>query len=261
VAITRIASSSSALETRGSGASPPGRLLAVRRVGARRADRDADAERLREHERVARPRAPVARDAALVHDPGDGQAVERDVVVDRVPARDDGARLRDLLRAAAQDLLEHLVREDLHRKRRERERHDRTPAHRVDVREGVRRRNRAEQTRIVDDRREEVDGLDDRRAAGQAVHRRVVRPLVPDEQARVRGRGQLLQKRGEVELTDLAGSTRARRERRERGDAAWKMSQGKSYQVSAVAPTEQHEEGTPTLLCWEPTQLRSRRRH
>jgi hypothetical protein len=85
------------------------------------------------------------------------------------------------------------VREDLHRKRRERERHDGTAAHRVDVGERVGGRDRAEEPRIVDDRREEVDGLDDGRAAAEAVDRRVVRRLVPDEQVRVGGRGQLLQ--------------------------------------------------------------------
>jgi hypothetical protein len=42
---------------------------------------------------------------------------------------------------------------------------------------------------------------------------------MPDQQVRVRRGGQLREKRGEVELTDLAGSTRARRERREGGIA------------------------------------------
>jgi hypothetical protein len=40
---------------------------------------------------------------------------------------------------------------------------------------------------------------------------------VPDQQVRIRRWRKLREKRGQVELTDLAGSTRARRERRERG--------------------------------------------
>jgi hypothetical protein len=39
---------------------------------------------------------------------------------------------------------------------------------------------------------------------------------MPDQQVRIRWRRQLPEKRGKVELTDLAGSTRARRERRKR---------------------------------------------
>jgi len=53
-------------------------------------------------------------------------------------------------------------------------------------------------------------------AVGDPIDGGVVRLGVPDDQIRIGGRGQLGEKRGKVELTYLAGSTRTRRERRER---------------------------------------------
>jgi hypothetical protein len=123
---------------------------------------------------------------------------------------------------AAQNFFEDLRRQHLHGKRGERQCDDRAAAHRVDIRERVRRRDRAEEPRIVDDRGEEVDRLDDRLPSAEPVHGGVVRRLVADQEVRVREGGKLLQKRGEVELTDLAGSTGARRERRQRGMALGK---------------------------------------
>ena len=118
--------------------------------------------------------------------------------------------------AAPQDLLEHLGREDFHRKRRQREGEDRASTHGVDVREGVRRGNPSEEPRIVDDGREEVDRLDDGVASGDPVDRGVVRFGVADEQVRIGPRRQLRQDLGKVELRDLARAAGARRERRER---------------------------------------------
>ena len=81
----------------------------------------------------------------------------------------------------AQDLLEDFQRQDIGGKRSDCQTEDRRCAHRVNVGDRVRRCNRTEQIRIVDDRREEVDGLRDRLVAADAQNRRVVVRLMTDE--------------------------------------------------------------------------------
>ena len=108
-------------------------------------------------------------------------------------------------------------RQDLHRERDDRQREDRAPAHRVDVGERVGRRDPAEEARIVHDRREEVDRLDDRLAAAQPVDRGVV------GLARCRRAGSdpspagtFRSRADRSNWPDLAGAAGARGERRER---------------------------------------------
>ena len=77
----------------------------------------------------------------------------------------------------------------------ERERHqvqrgDRARAHRVDVGERVRRGDPAEVVRVVDDRREEVDGRHDRQVVGHPVDRGVVGRLRRPPAARDRRSGE-----------------------------------------------------------------------
>ena len=81
-----------------------GQHVVVDGVLAQRVRDDAGAERLGEHEDVADLRAGVAPDAVGMHEPGDGEAVERLGGRDRVPAEDRRAgRDRDV-GPAAQDL-------------------------------------------------------------------------------------------------------------------------------------------------------------
>ena len=91
----------------------------------------------------------------------------------------------------------------------------RQAAHREDVVQRVRRRDRAEVAGIVDDRREEVDREHERALVVEPVHRCVVRRVEADEQAlRLRGHEaaqQLLESRGGV----LRGATAGRREVRQ----------------------------------------------
>ena len=56
----------------------------------------------------------------------------------------------------------------------------------IDVRQRVRRGDLPEEVWIVDDRREEVDRLDEREIVGQHEDPRVVEGLAADEQARIR---------------------------------------------------------------------------
>ena len=67
---------------------------------------DAEAERLGQHERVARARARVRHDARRVHDARHGQAVDRLVRLDGVPAHDVDPGLLRLVGPAAQDVAE-----------------------------------------------------------------------------------------------------------------------------------------------------------
>ena len=69
---------------------------------------------------------------------------------------------------------EHVRAERLERERDEVQRADRRGAHRVDVGQRVGRRDPPEVIGVVDDRREEVDGLDDRQLVGELGRRRVV---------------------------------------------------------------------------------------
>ena len=69
------------------------------------------------------------------------------------------------------------------------QRGERLTAHRVDVGQRVRRGDLPEQIRIVDDRREEVDGLHEREIVGQHEDARVVERLAPNDEARIRLHG------------------------------------------------------------------------
>ena len=94
-------------------------------------------------------------------------------------------------------------------KRGDGERQHRQAAHGEDVVQGVRRRDRAEIVGIVDERRKEVDGEDERSLVVQPVDGRVVGRREPDEE--VLGLGgqesgqQLLESRGRILRRAAAG--------------------------------------------------------
>ena len=121
---------------------------------------------------------PVGMDGA-----DDGEPVLRLVVSDRVAAREDRAGAAHDLVRSGEDLAQHLGRQLL-REGRDREREQRHAAHREDVVERVRRRDRAEVARVVDDRREEVDREDERALVVEPVDRGVVGRIEPHEQIR-----------------------------------------------------------------------------
>ena len=116
--------------------------------------------------------------------------------------------LRRFLRAAAQDLVQHFQRQHVGRKGRDGEPEDRGRAHGVDVGDRVRRRDGAEEIGIVDDRREEIDGLRDGLIAADAQHGGIVVGGVSDEKIPQPFLGRELREDGsQVILTQLAGST------------------------------------------------------
>ena len=148
----------------------------------------------------------------------DGETVLRLVVADRVAACEDRARAADDLVGAREDLAQHLRRQLL-RKCGDREREQRRPAHREDVVECVRRRDRAEVAGVVHDRREEVDREDERALVVEAIDGGVVRRIEPHEQVgcvdRDEAGEQLLEPRRRV----LRGTPTRPRERGERRGA------------------------------------------
>jgi hypothetical protein len=87
----------------------------------------------------------------------------------------------------AQDLAEHVRPERVQRVGHEVQGADRAPAHRVDVRERVGGGDAPKGVRVVDDRREEVRGLDDREVLGELHHPGVVGGVGRHEHARVGG--------------------------------------------------------------------------
>ena len=97
-------------------------------------------------------------------------------------ADDRDPRSRRDVGAAAHDLAQDVPAELLERKRDDVHRRQRHPAHRVDVRQRVRRRDPAEVVRVVDDRREEVDRHHECDLIGQLEHRSVVGGVRADEQ-------------------------------------------------------------------------------
>ncbi len=106
---------------------------------------------------------------------GDGEPELRLGIIDRVPADDDDPSLCALIRAALEDLTEHVEGELRAGEPRDVECEARRAPHGVHVAQRVRRRNRAEPVRLVHDRGEHVHGLDQRQVRGNAIHARIVR--------------------------------------------------------------------------------------
>src|SRR6185437_2583165 len=136
----------------------------------------------REDEDVADGGVGVAEDAARIGAAGHGDAELELFVDDGVATDDDRAGLVDLVLPAAQDFGEDLERQLAGGETDDVERGERLAAHGVDVGEGVGGGDLAEGVGVVDDRREEVDGLDEREIVGEDEHAGVVEGLAPDEE-------------------------------------------------------------------------------
>ena len=99
--------------------------------------------------------------------------------------------------------------EPLLREAGDRERGQRTAAHRVDVADRVRRGDLAVDVRVVDDRREEIDRLHERRPALPPVHTRIVRGPEVDQDTVIGLRGDVTQHLSELACGEFARSTGA----------------------------------------------------
>ena len=172
-------------------------------------------ERLGQNETIADDGVGVAQNAARVHATSHGQPVLQLFVDDGVTADDERARLVNFFLAAAQNLGEDgdwkfagWKPDDVHRGHR-------FAAHREHVGQRIGRGDLTKQEWIVDDRREEIDGLHEREIVGQHKDPRVVEGLTPDNEARIRLEGQTAQRARQVTRTQLRRSARATGERGE----------------------------------------------
>ena len=136
---------------------------------------DAGAEPLGEDQPIAGARAGVGPDAIGIDRAGHGIAELHLGIAYRVAAEQRDAGFAQLVVAAQEDLLDGVGVEDLVGKPRDRQRRHGRPAHRVDVAERVGGGDLAVSERVVDDRREEVHRLHERRAAARPpVHTGIV---------------------------------------------------------------------------------------
>ena len=115
-------------------------------------------------------------------------------------------------RTAFEYALQDLQIERVDRKRGDVQRTDRLAAHRVNVRQRVRGGDASEIVRIVDDGREEVDGLHDGQIVAQPKHARVVGGAETHEHALVLGQRQVAQDLRQLGEAEFTRSTRAGRE-------------------------------------------------
>ena len=157
----------------------------VRKSGLERGGDDADAERLGQHEHVARLRADVLEDVLRVDEAGDAQTVFRLVVLNGVSAGDDAAGLHGLVVPALQNGADGIERkaarhaEQIHRQLRH-------AAHGVHVGERVRCGDLTEEVGIVHDGREEVHRFDHGHVVRHAVNTGIVAAVVAHQQPRVK---------------------------------------------------------------------------
>ena len=81
--------------------------------------------------------------------------------------------------------------------------------HCIDIADGVRRGDLTVHVGVVDDRREEVDGLNERRTSLPSVHTRIVRGPKVDQDPVVNGRGYVTQHLSELASGEFTRSTGA----------------------------------------------------
>ena len=139
---------------------------------------------------------------------GDRHAIFDFLVNNTMAADDDRAAFFDFIGAAfeylAEDLDGHLSfrkADDIHRRLW-------LSAHGVNVAQRIRRRDQAESIRIIDNRSEEIHGIDNGEIGSQTKHSGVVGRFRPDQHIGVVEFRQLVQDLHEVGGAELSGSTR-----------------------------------------------------
>ena len=132
---------------------------------------------------IARLRAGVGEDARRIDGAGDRIAKLDLAIADRVPAEQRDAGFAQLVEAAAEDRGDGFGIEIVFGKRRDRQRRERTAAHRIHVAQRIGRGDLAVEIRVVHDRREEIDRLHQRRSTLPRVHTGIVRSPVVNQDA------------------------------------------------------------------------------
>lgn len=150
--------------------------------------------------------------------PGDCESELRCGVVDRVSTDKCAAGLGQYLDSTVDDVRRQTPREFVSGPGQELERREGSAAHRIDIGECIRRGDASPRTGIVDDRREEVDGLYEGEIVGNPIDGGVIRPVDPNEEIRVLcdvGSGQTAQNLRQLVRSELACSAGAVAVRRE----------------------------------------------
>src|SRR5258705_7695639 len=130
-------------------------------------------------------------------------------ILDGVTAEQRDPRLAEFVEAAAENGADRFRFEAFFRKCCDRQRRQRPAAHRIDVADGIGGGDLAVAVWVVDNRREKIDGLDERRAALPPVHTRIVRGPEVDQDTVVGGRGNVTQHLSELACGEFARSTSA----------------------------------------------------
>ncbi len=133
----------------------------------------ARSDRFRQQKDIARARADIPPNSLRVDDAGNCVPKLNIVVSNRMAADDAAFCFRHFRKATANDLLEN-VRCTFVRKANDRKRGNRFSAHGIHVTQRIRRRNLSECKWIIDNRREEIDGLNHRHFRAQQIHPGVV---------------------------------------------------------------------------------------
>src|SRR5262245_17255138 len=115
----------------------------------------------------------------------------------------------ELVKAAPEDRSNRVSLESVLGKAGDRQRSQRPPTHRIDVAERVRRGNLTVNVRIIDNWREEVDRLHERRPTLPSEHTRIVRCPIVDQDPVVRFSGNDAQHLSELARGEFAHSTSA----------------------------------------------------
>jgi hypothetical protein len=168
---------------------------------------DPGTERFGEDKGISGLHADVADHLIGMHDSGDGHAVLQLFVDDAVAADHDRACCPDALRSAVDDVGQHAEIELTFWERDDVERRSRSTSHCVHVAQRVRRSDLAERIRVVHNRREEVDGVDDRQILPQTEYPCVVGRFRSDDQIGMRERREAVQHVQQVGRAELGRST------------------------------------------------------
>ena len=136
----------------------------------------------------------------------DGEAQFDLIILDAVPAHERDTGLLENLHCAVKHLKNNLARQFFGGKRQHAQRRARLAAHGVDVGETIRRADFAEETRVIDARREHIHGLHQAKIVRDAINRRVIGGGEAGEDRRVVHRREPAQQRIQVGWRDLRGA-------------------------------------------------------
>ena len=174
-----------------------------------------------------------------MHHAGDRHPIFEFFVDDRVAADYNSSGLSGPLRAAADDLAQHLEVQLALRERDDIQRRLRLGAHRVDVTQRVGRRHLAENVRVVNDGREKVHGVDDGEIRPQAEYSCIVGRFRTDNHVGRFKRCEAVQHLQQVGRAELRRSTSGRDSLRQ------------SHLLESLASRDFHHDGAfklPRLL-------------